>query len=173
MNNLLFRMMALEFAIRDHFSPPDRTLAEIGIQKGWYVLDYGCGPGGHSIAAAERVGAGRMVYALDIHPLAVEQVRRRAAMRGLRTVETNLFNRATGPPDESGDLVLLSDTLHDLNDPDGVLRELHRALKPGGILSFRDKRLKEHDLMPKLTGQGRFELSSKGQRTYTFIRVGR
>ena len=49
--------------------------------------------------------------------------------------ETILSDCETGSPDDSLDVVILYDTLHDLNNPNGMLAELHRVPKPNGVLS--------------------------------------
>ena len=119
MHDLHFRFMALGFWFRDLFKPRGEVLAEVAIGEGARVLDFGCGPGSYSIKAAELVGPAGMVYALDIHPLAVESVRRAAAKKRLSNVETILSDCATGLDDGNIDVVLLYDTFHGLGDQEG------------------------------------------------------
>jgi hypothetical protein len=38
-----FRVMSLEFRLRDFFRPPERILREAGIRNGMTVLDFGGG----------------------------------------------------------------------------------------------------------------------------------
>ena len=94
-SNLTFRLMSINFKLRDLFSPPENTLKEVGIKPGDSVLDYGCGPGSYTIAAAQMVGDSGKVYALDIHPFAVRQVQKKAAKKGLNNIETILSDCAT------------------------------------------------------------------------------
>jgi len=162
----------LWFKIRDLFTPPEKVLSEVEIGEGFRVLDYGCGPGGFTVAAAERVGRPGKVYAVDANPLAIEQVRAVASKRGLENVETILTDCATGLESSAVDVVLLYDTFHDLQDPAGVMSELHRVLRPGGVLSFSDHHLKEEEVVSRVTGGGLFELSGKGEKTYTFTKGG-
>ncbi|MDI6886277.1 MAG: methyltransferase domain-containing protein [archaeon] len=58
------------------------------------------------------------------------------------------------------DVVLLYDTFHTLGDPNGVLEELHRVLKPDGILSFSDHHMKENEIVSEVTS------------TYSFSKEG-
>ena len=146
-------------------------MKEVDIKPGFAVLDYGCGPGSYIAAAAELVGREGKIYALDIHPLAIQMVRNIAAKRGLTNVETILSDCKTGLPDSSLDVVLLYDILHDLSEPNEVLAELYRVLKPNGILSFSDHHMKESELMHWLTDGGLFRLSARGTRVYNFQRV--
>jgi ubiquinone/menaquinone biosynthesis C-methylase UbiE len=72
------------------------------------------------------------VYALDLHPLAVERVRTLARKQQLGNVETIQSDCATGLPDGSVDVVLLYDIFHMLSEPDAILGELHRVLPNPG-----------------------------------------
>jgi len=45
-------------------------------------------------------------------------------------VETILSDRKTGLPDNSIDIILLYDTFHGLSEPNMVLEELCKVLKP-------------------------------------------
>ena len=85
---LHFKLMALTFKIRDFFAPRINILKEVGIRPGFCVLDYGCGSGSYIIAAAELVGDSGRIYALDIHPLAIERARRIISRNHLTNVET-------------------------------------------------------------------------------------
>jgi len=171
MRNLDFRFMSLSFIFRDIFLPRKNILAEVGINPGFSILDYGCGSGSYTIPAAQLVGESGKVYSLDIHPLAVQQVQKVVAKKRLTNIETILSDCATALPDESIDVVLLYDTLHNLSEPDKVLAELHRVVKPSGILSVNDHHLKEQEIITKITGKGFFRLLRKGKRVYNFQKV--
>jgi ubiquinone/menaquinone biosynthesis C-methylase UbiE len=162
--------MSLEFKLRDLLSPRKDVLEEVGIRPGFHVLDYGCGPGSYVAPAAALVGESGRIHALDIHPLAIRSVQNIASKKRLTNVETICSGCQTGLPDNSVDVVLLYDTFHGLSDPNGVLEELHRVLKPSGILSVSDHHMKEDELVRDLTEGGLFKLSRKGKRTYAFLR---
>jgi len=162
--------MSFGYKFRDFFLPRKNILKEVGIKPGFHVLDYGCGPGGYIIAAAELAGKSGKIYALDIHPLAIQRVKSIATKKQLTNVEIICSDCKTGLPDNSVDVVLLYDTLHDLGDPNGVLEELHRVLKPNGILSFSDHHLKENEIVSRMTDKGLFRLSGKGERVYNFLK---
>ena len=170
MSNFDFQFMSLGYKFRDFFLPRMNILKEVGIKPGFHVLDYGCGPGSYIIPLAELVGESGKVYALDIHPLAIRKVQDIASKKQLSNVETILSDCQTGLPDNSLDAVLLYDAFHHLSDPDVVLKELHRVLKPDRILSFGDHHMKEKEIVAEVTNSGLFRLSRKGQRTYTFLK---
>lgn len=170
--NFDFRLMAFWFIFRDMFLPRENVLLEVGIKPGFSILDYGCGPGSHTIIAAKLAGETGKVYALDIHPLAIQQIKNMSEKKKLANVETILSDCATGLPDQSVDVALLYDTFHGLSEPDEVLAELHRVLKPDGILSFNDHHMKEEsEIISRITGKSLFKLSEKGKRVYNFVKV--
>lgn len=166
-----FQVMAFLFKIRDLLWSRENILKEVGIKSGFQVLDYGCGPGSYAVVAAKKVGNSGTVYALDIHPLAVEHVKKRSSKERLNNIRTVLSDRDTGLPDNSIDIVLLYDIFHDLGDPNSVLVELHRVLKPDGVLSFSDHHMKKKDIIANMTEAGFFKLSTTGKRTYSFVKA--
>ena len=132
---IAFRTMALIYRIRDLLQDPRNALATAHIGPGMIVADYGCGPGSFTIPAARIVGENGRVYAIDIHPLAISSVRERADKNGLRNVEAILVQGYdTGIVSASVDRVLLIDTIHRIEDTDALFREVHRVLKPDGLL---------------------------------------
>ncbi len=135
MPNVAFLGMAFALRLMEPFKRSRERLTGAGLEKGQVVLEYGCGIGSYTIPAAQIVGDEGTVYALDIHPLAIATVSKRAAKEKLANVKTILSDRDTGLPDESVDVILLYDTLHLVRDKQALLAELHRILKPGGFLS--------------------------------------
>jgi ubiquinone/menaquinone biosynthesis C-methylase UbiE len=169
-SNFGFRLMALGYKFRDIRLPRMNILKEVGIKPGFHVLDYGCGPGSYIVPLAKLVGESGKIYALDIHPLAIQKVKDLASKRQLANVETILSDCQTGLPDNSLDVVLLYDIFHHLSDPNRILEELRRVLKPDGILSLSDHHMKENEIVSAVTNSELFSLSRKGQRTYSFTK---
>lgn len=172
MSTIGFRLMTIMFKIRDTLKPRINVLNEAGIKSGFRVLDFGCGPGSYIRGIAQLVGTSGEIYALDIHPLSIEKVRKIAAQKGLTNVKTVKSDCDTGLPNSHIDVVLLYDIFHDLSQPDEVLHELHRVLKPDGRLSFSDHHMKDADIVTGLSQNDGFQLSTKGKMTYTFSKTG-
>ncbi|MFC1714078.1 class I SAM-dependent methyltransferase [Candidatus Poribacteria bacterium] len=168
--NFYFRFMSFAFRFRDLFLPRKYILKEVGIESGFRVLDYGCGPGSYITTAAELVGKSGRIYALDIHPFAIRRVRNIASKKQLANVETICSDCETGLPDCSVDVVLLYDTFHTLSDPNRILEELHRVLRPNGLLSFSDHHMKEGEIIAKVTSKGLFRMLRKDEKTYSFLK---
>ncbi|MEJ2678228.1 MAG: methyltransferase domain-containing protein, partial [Gemmatimonadota bacterium] len=71
-------------------------------------------------------------------------------------------------PDAGVDVVLLYDTLHDVGEPGAVLRELHRVMRPGGVLSFRDHSLADAQVDALFLEGGLFADAGRGALTRRF-----
>lgn len=167
-SSLGFKLMALAFTIRDLVSPRINVLKEVGIKPGATVLDYGCGPGSYILPLSTLIAAAGVIYALDIHPAAIQAVQKIVSKNNLTNVKTIHSSGDTGLPDQSVDVVLLYDTYHALDNPDDVLPEIYRILKPKGILSFSDHHLGDGEIREKISGSNLFRLTEKHKKTYTF-----
>ena len=156
---------------RKNLSVPVRWLKKSGLLKG-RMLDYGCGPGSYIEPLAQLVGSSGEIYALDIHPLAIKKVQKKASQKAIMNLKTIESDCDTGLPDNKVDVALLYDTFHNLSQPDDVLQELHRVLKSDGTLSFSDHHMNEKDILAKVTNMGLFKPLSRGKKTYSFSKVG-
>jgi ubiquinone/menaquinone biosynthesis C-methylase UbiE len=170
-SNIDFRFMSLEFRLRDWLRPPSKILREAGALPGMTILDFGCGPGGFSVASARLVGPEGCVFAVDIHPLALNSIQRIIAKRGFKNIQTVFGENIADIPEGSVDIALLYDVLHDLPDPGRTLVELQRLLKPNGVLSVSDHHLKEALLLSLITGTGLYVLSGRTRWTFQFDRI--
>jgi len=169
MNVLNYIAMCFILIIRDLFYPPKEIFNELPLKHGYKILDYGCGPGSYSIAAAELLEGTGMVYALDLHPFAIEDVRQAVKKRKLSNIQTISSNCETGLPSNSVDIILLHYVFNDLKNPDPILSELHRILKPQGILSFSEFNLEK--ISPKVSKNGLFQVTIKGRKIHSFVKV--
>jgi len=71
-----FRLMSVEFRLRDCPRPPIKIPEQAGVGPSTTVLDLGCGPGGCSLAATRLAGREGRVYAVEVRPLAMKSVQR-------------------------------------------------------------------------------------------------
>jgi ubiquinone/menaquinone biosynthesis C-methylase UbiE len=111
-----------------------------GSHDGQAILDYGCGPGNDVTGFATRTSARRVVGA-DVSPSALELARHRVSLHGIgpdRVQLVHLTDDHNVLPFADGefDFVSSQGVIHHTSDPDAILRELHRVLKPGGEGSF-------------------------------------
>jgi SAM-dependent methyltransferase len=116
------------------FFESDRVLGALGCGGvAGDAVEFGCGYGTFTIAAARRVSG--IVYALDIDPSMVSATIDRAAQAavGNVVVETRDFLAdGCGRPEASASFVMLFNILH-IEDPLNLMREAHRVLRSGGV----------------------------------------
>jgi len=140
MSDSRFRCLALFFdnPLRRILDTPIKSLKAAGIQPGQQVLEVGCGPGFFTIAAAKLVGDNGCIHAIDLQPLAIKMTEKKLQKSGLTNVKPRITDAAkTGLPSDSIDLVFLFGVMRAL--PLGlVLPELHRVLRPGGVLAVQN-----------------------------------
>jgi cyclopropane fatty-acyl-phospholipid synthase-like methyltransferase len=160
MSDLAFRLMIAVFRLLDTFFPYiDRRVRSFGLAPGMTVVDYGCGPGRYSLRFARLVGESGKVYAVDIHELAVEAVRRLRAQHGLANLEAVLARGYdTGLPPALADRVCAIDMFFSVRDPGAFLAEIDRLLKPEGLLLLDDGHQSRAATRAKLAASGRFEV---------------
>lgn len=95
-------------------------------------LDLGCGPGGFLALIAPLCGE---VVGADVVPDFVDECRRTIARKGLSNASAVLLEKEELPfADEEFDKVVMVDTIHHLEFHENTMSEVHRVLKPGGLL---------------------------------------
>lgn len=156
-NRVHFRMMSLIHEdLYKLFRDPYKVLNAAGLRRGQDVLEVGCGPGFFTIPAAKMVGEEGSVLALDINPLAVDKVLKKSEQAGVTNVRTILADASeTGLPDESFDLIFVFGLGRAIGGVEGMMAELHRLLKPEGILSVEGPTRPASRLFRPVEGEGR------------------
>lgn len=107
------------------------------LEQGIDVMDAGCGRGLALLAMAERYPASRFV-GLDLCADAIGYANGVVAERGLDNIHFAVRDLSTYDAEGAFDLVTSFDAVHDQKDPWGLVRTLHRALRPGGIYFMQD-----------------------------------
>lgn len=170
-SNFSFHLMALEFQLRDVFDPPAKVLKQAGVGPGMAVLDFGCGPGSYALAAAPMVGRTGKVFAVDIHPLALQHMQQMVARKNLANLQVVHGYHLDELPFNHIDLALFYDVLHDLEMPEATLRTVHRLLKEKGRVSVKDHRLRLTQIETLMTKEQLFRPLPSGQKTMLFERL--
>lgn len=120
---------------RRKWQDPDAILRSIGLKPGMVFADIGCGGGFFALPAAQAVGTGGRVYALDISKDSIAALSDGAKSAGLRNVVTVTGDAAEIVVCESCcDIVFFGIDLHDFADPVSVLGNARKALKSTGKL---------------------------------------
>ena len=120
---------------RRKWQNPEVILAEIGVKRGFTFVDVGCGHGFFALPAARLVGNEGRVYGLDADSEAVRKLKVRAAKEKLRNLKLKAgMAEETVFCDSCADIVFFGIVLHDFIDPNKVLSNTKKMLKPTGRL---------------------------------------
>jgi arsenite methyltransferase len=114
------------FALRD-LQPDER------------VVDVGCGAGFDTVLAADQVGPNGQVIGVDMTPEMLAKARRNVDQLGLHHVEIREGLAEHLPvADGWADVMIANGVINLCADEATVFAEIHRVLRPGGILQFAD-----------------------------------
>lgn len=113
--------------------PDATTRLEAGID----VLDAGCGRGSALRAMAARFPKSRFL-GYDLGEDAIAFAAAAAAREGLSNIRFEARDLTRYDEVERFDLVTSFDAVHDQKDPEGLIRSLHAALRPGGFYLMQD-----------------------------------
>ncbi|MDM4142630.1 MULTISPECIES: class I SAM-dependent methyltransferase [Mycobacterium] len=124
------------------------------LQSGADVADFGCGSG-HAINVMAQAFPASRFTGIDFSEQAIATGVREAAERGLSNAAFESHNLAELDKAEAYDVITVFDAIHDQAQPAQVLRNIYRALRPGGVLLMADikasSRLEENIGVPMST----------------------
>ena len=116
-----------------------RLFDQIGVREGWRVVEIGCGPQGCLGLLAERVGASGRVVGVERSAEQAETARGFVAANRLANVEVLAGDgRATGLPAGSFDLATARLVLVNVPEPEQIVAELVRLVRPGGFVALHE-----------------------------------
>lgn len=107
------------------------------LRSGADVADFGCGSGHAINLMAQAFGASRFT-GIDFSAEAIATGTQEAARLGLSNATFESHNLAELDKADSYDLITVFDAIHDQAQPAKVLENIHRALRPGGVLLMAD-----------------------------------
>ena len=113
----------------EHYRP---FMSPEDIMRGKTVLDIGSGAGGKTLYYA-TLGV-KKIYGVDVVPHYEHEARALAEEKNLSDRAEFLTADATALPfpDDCFDVIIANDVMEHVAEPEAVLREAHRVLKPGG-----------------------------------------
>lgn len=117
------------------------------------ILDIGCGPGTITADLAELVPEGK-VTGVDAVEAVLERARAHVAGRsGITNCTFEVADANALPyPDDSFDVVFCHQVLQHVQNPVGILKEMQRVAKPGGIVAAREADYKSFAWFPEPQG---------------------
>jgi ubiquinone/menaquinone biosynthesis C-methylase UbiE len=104
------------------------------LTPGLAILDCGCGPGAITLGLAEAVAPGTAV-GIDVESTQIDQAETLAHARGIDNARFKVASVYELPFDsQSFDRVFCNALMEYLAQPEAALEEMHRILKPGGLI---------------------------------------
>lgn len=152
-----FKMMSfVHETLYNLLRDPYKALKAAGLRSGQAVLEVGCGPGFFTVPAARIVGETGQVYAVDLNPLAIDRVKEKVEREGVANVKTILADVSrTSLPSQCFDLAFLFGFTRPIGRMENIWSNIHRALKPEGILPVEGRLRPPIDLFIIMGRQGR------------------
>ncbi len=132
----------LDSTYRRKIQPADKLIKRSGIREGMRVLEVGCGSGAFTDHISRAVGNKGEVFAFDIQPEMLEQLKKklmRFENRDIRNVSIVMGDACKMPfKDSYFDLISMVAVLQEIPDTKKALLEVKRVLKPQGILAITE-----------------------------------
>ncbi len=127
--------VAIRYMMRRH-ARRDAAFLLSHLRQGMSLLDCGCGPGTISVGLAEAVAPGSVI-GIDIEKGQIDLARSAAQQRGLTNPRFEVASVYDLPfPTDAFDVVFSHALFEHLTDPAGALKEIHRVLRPGGVVGI-------------------------------------
>ena len=128
---------------RDTWQRPDEVMDAMEARVGSTVADVGAGEGWFTHKLALRVGSTGTVFAVDVQPAMVEDIRAWSVEEHLRQV-IPVLGAKNDPhlPNGQVDAVLVVNAYHEMHEYDGMFRSFREGLKPGGRLVIIEPKAK-------------------------------
>ena len=109
------------------------------IKKGDVVIDLGSGAGNDAFIARAETGETGKVIGIDFTPAMIERARQNNEVRGFNNVEFRQGDIEKMPVTaNTADVIVSNCVLNLVPNKDGVIKDIHRVLKPGGHFSISD-----------------------------------
>lgn len=126
--------------------PPDIVFKAIGVKPGMTIGEIGAGRGRYTVLLANEIGRTGKVMANDIDESSLAYLRGRCRRLNLNNVET-IVGEMDNPlfPYNSLDMAIMVLVYHMIENPDNLLINLKKSLKPGSRLVILDPRDEEID----------------------------
>jgi len=121
------------------FLDPKEILEKLKLSEEMKGIDLGAGSGGWAIPLAKILEEGR-VYAVDVLEEPLSALKSKANLERITNIETIIADveRGIKLPDETADIVLITNLLFQCYDKSGVIAEAKRLLKPKGKILIVD-----------------------------------
>lgn len=126
------------------FLNPASVVAQTGLMQGQVVADLGCGNGFYVLPAAQMIGNTGTVYAVDVMETklaATISIANQFGQKNVRVVKADLAKPLLDIPENSCDLVIVGNILHEISHKETLIKNIYRILKsPGHVVTVEWKK---------------------------------
>lgn len=155
----------LEMGERRIWQDPEEILGTIEIKPDFVAADLGCGSGFFTVPLSRKV---KKVYGIDIQKEMLEFLEQKIRKLKIKNIEPLLLRENEIPlKNESVDLLVSMNTLHEFDDKERMIEEMRRVLKQGGKALIADFKKKNTGFGPPVAIR-----ISKKQATSLFEKKG-
>jgi ubiquinone/menaquinone biosynthesis C-methylase UbiE len=143
---------------REQEEQPQKAIDSLHLTTGMNVGEIGAGTGFYALRIAKLIQPGGTYYANDIQAAMLSRLQNNATAQKITNIKTVLGTQSDSRlPAATLDYLLMVDVYHELSEPQIMLRNVARALKPDGklvLLEFRKEDPKvpirpEHEMTVK------------------------
>lgn len=142
----------LEVLARVMWPTTSRLLAEAGVAPGMTCLDLGCGGGDVTLQLAALTGPQGRVTGADMDETILDLARQTAKRDGLENIQFRRLNVQDWNEESQYDRIYARFLLTHLPGPLQVLRQMLRAVRPGGLAIIEDIDFAGHFCQPPCQG---------------------
>lgn len=151
------------------FLNPQQIVKLLPLKPEMTIADFGSGSGYFALAFAKALKPSGRVIALDIWKPALETLEFRSKIEGLfNIIETRWANleqdKGSGLPNNSCDLVFMSNILFQVENKDKLVQEAKRILKPEGyavVIEWYPDKLPNKEMLFPLSKEDALNLFEK------------
>jgi len=156
---------ALESEERRTWQNREEILEMLSLKPSYVVADLGCGSGYFTVPLSHKV---KKVYGIDIQKEMLTALEQKIRKQKILNIETLLSKENEIPlQNESVDLLLSVNTLHEFRDKKTIISEMRRVLKADGRAAIIDFKKEDSNVGPPISIR-----VSKEQAKRLFKKVG-
>lgn len=150
---------------RDQWQEPQRVIGQLALFRGARVADVGAGRGYFTARLSAAVGSDGVVYAVEVDKADLDFLRERVDTQQLSNVRV-IEGKPNSPELPAGELdaVLIFNAYHEMREYKEMLKAVHAALRPGGVLLIGESR-------PRRTYSGRSDETGAHVLSESYVRA--
>lgn len=130
--------------LRKFILSPSKLVNRLSLNQSANVLELGCGPGYYSAKVAQKIPSGKLTL-VDIQQEMLDMAKRRMDLFDISNINYVLADALELPfENDSFDVIFMIAMLGEVPNREKCIRELHRILRTGGLLSISEQSYDPH-----------------------------